>query len=126
MGAVARFRFQAVRSLAVVVLIASCGGQSGTTQSVSLATLVESPEQWAGKRIEVRGELLHFNDPGGGRHGVVENAEQDRIGLKDIEAWQSLIGQQVVAQGTVEFDPSFGWYLNQPSLTAVLGLLGQG
>jgi hypothetical protein len=108
----------AVATLIALPLLASCGGTSHSVKSVPLATVVGQPQQWKGKRVDVQGTLLRFTDAGGSTYGVVQDAGQHRIGIKNLSAWQSLVGRRVDATGTVEFDASFGWFLAQPNLTA--------
>jgi hypothetical protein len=84
---------------------------------VSLATLVNSPGQWEGKRVEIVGRLERFTDADGSSYGVIQDEAENRIGLKRIEPWRALIGKRVIAEGTVEFDPSFGEYLAEPRLS---------
>ncbi len=69
----------------------------------------------------MRGTLRRLVDPDGTTYGVIENASADRVGLKQIDAWQSLVDQQVDATGTLRFDPGFGWYLDSPAIKALPG-----
>jgi hypothetical protein len=101
---------------AAVLLTTACGAKSGPAPAVSLSALVAAPERWQGERIEVRGRLLRFDDPDRGSYGVIEDGEENRVGLKAISKWQSLVGQDVVATGKLEFDDAFGWYLAGPSV----------
>ncbi len=114
-----------VAILAAVPLLQSCGGSSASprrstsaVESVTLATVVARPDAWNGDRVEIEGTLLRFTDPDGSAYGVVQDSGQNRLGIKDIDAWQTLVGKKVRATGTIEFDSSFGWFLAQPTLAA--------
>ncbi|HEX5369443.1 MAG TPA: hypothetical protein VFY10_08525 [Dehalococcoidia bacterium] len=100
-----------------VVLGAACGGHSQPPR-IDLAALVQGPSEWTGKQIEVHGTLRSLIDPNGKPYGVIENSSADRVGLKQIDAWRSLVDSPVDAIGTLRFDPSFGWYLDNPTITA--------
>lgn len=109
----------ALLALAIVLVTIACGAESGTVPETSLASLVAAPAQWQGKKVEFRGTLREFEDADGETYGVIEDAAHNRIGLKAISEWQSLVGQEVVATGRMEFDDSFGWYLARPLVTSV-------
>ncbi len=112
-----------VIALALIVLaiaayaFGSSGGDDSPTQ-ISLDALVLGPEQWQGKRVEVSGTLLQLTDPDGTVYDILEDPAQNRIGLRDVDGWDALIGQPVVATGIVSFDDAFGWFLADPSVVA--------
>lgn len=109
------FRF--VVCLMVSALASACAANPANTPTrVSLAALVRGPEQWKGKVVAVQGTLLQVTDPDGTSYGIVEDAKQNRIGLKRGQDWASFEGRVVRASGTVEFDPSFGWFLANPTV----------
>lgn len=105
--------------LAVALVLAACSG--GGYEHVSIAQVSGNFEAWRGKNVEVEGRLLQFTDTDGTSYGVVEDAQQNRIGLKEIAPWQGLVGTDVTARGKVQFDSSFGWYLAAPEVTAAAG-----
>ena len=102
----------------LVLLSFACSGGAKAVQHVSLASVVASPSGLKGDPIQVQGELVKFTDPDGATYGAVQDSEMNRVGLKSIATWPSLVGKRVVATGVLEFDPSFGWYLSNPSLVA--------
>jgi hypothetical protein len=110
---------QAVARVTIAVVAVSCAGSPVTASKISLSTFEQAPEQWSGAQVQVEGQLLRFTDPDGTTYGVIQDAQLDRVGLRDIQAWQALVGQQVIAEGTVRYDPSFGWYLDRPSISGV-------
>jgi hypothetical protein len=117
-------RLRAIHTIlfaAAVLLLAGCEGDARARQPyrLSLATFVAAPAQWNGKRVQVDGELRLFEDQAGGSYGVIEDGEQNRIGLKEIEPWKPLVGREVSAEGTVRFDPAFGWFLEDPEVAQV-------
>jgi hypothetical protein len=99
-----------------MLLCVACGHSQPKPPLIDLAALVQGPSEWSGKQIEVHGTLRRLTDPDGTAYGVIENATTDRVGLKQIDPWQSLVDQQVDAIGTLRFDPNFGWYLDSPTI----------
>ena len=99
-----------------MLLSASCGHSSSKPPLIGLAALVQGPNEWSGKQIEVQGTLRRLTDPDGTPYGVIETTSGDRVGLKQIDPWQSLVDQTVDATGTLRFDPNFGWYLDSPTI----------
>ncbi len=109
-------------TLLVLIAITSCsGGDHHEVTRIDLSSLVLGPNQWEGKQVEVQGTLIRLMDPDGTTYGVIQDTEESRIGLKQIAPWSTLIGNSVDAMGTVEFDPSFGWYLKDPTVHALPG-----
>ncbi len=109
-----------VAGLLCGAFVSACGSAAAPEQ-VPLPSLIKSPDSWRGQRIEVEGTLVQLKDPDGTVYGVVQDESDDRVGLKHIDPWQSLVGQAVDATGTLQFDPSFGWYLEGPTVKPVQG-----
>ena len=107
-----------VMAIALALLAAAivANGRHGPVVA-TLSAIVADQQEWTGTQVRVTGELLQFQDPGGQPYGVSEDAQHDRIGLRQIQPWLSLVGHQVVAVGTVAFDPGFGLYLANPHIT---------
>lgn len=89
-----------------LALLVSCSSGSKAVQTVSLASLAGSPEHWKGDLVRVQGTLVTFTDPDGSTYGVVQDTSMNRVGLKSVAAWQSLVGKTVMAQGILNFDPA--------------------
>ena len=83
----------------------------------SLAAIVDNQAQWTGRRVRVTGQVLEFRQAGAPPYAVIQDPQKDRIGLRDAAVWRGLVGRQVVAVGTVAFDPHFGLYLAGAHLT---------
>ena len=84
--------------------------------AASLAAIASEQRRWQGVLVQVGGTLLEFHDPVWPDYGVIQDAHEDRIGIRRIAPWRALVGQRVVAVGTVAFDPQFGRYLAHPQL----------
>jgi hypothetical protein len=113
-----------LRVTLVVVAIAAVGGSAlwihgggagALVIRVSIRTIVQNRAHWLGRRVRVRGALLRFSDPRSGVYGAVDD-RGFRIGIRHLDGWATLVGHSVVAVGTVEFDPSFGLYLERPEV----------
>ncbi len=84
--------------------------------TASLAAVASDRQRWQGVLVEVGGTLLELHDPVWPDYAVIQDAHEDRIGTRRIAPWRALVGERVVAVGTVAFDPHFGRYLSHPRL----------
>jgi hypothetical protein len=77
----------------------------------SVADIMATTRRWEGVRVRVRGRLVSFQEPGRPPYGVIEDGQGNRIGIRPLNAFVSLLGRRVVAVGTVRFDRGSGFYL---------------
>ncbi len=72
--------------LAVAVNVAPQRAAIGGT----LAAVVDSQGPWEGRRVRVVGQVAELHDPGAPAHAVIEDASQNRSGLRDRATWRGL------------------------------------
>jgi hypothetical protein len=120
-GVIRTARRHAIIGLAVLlalgVAIAANVAQQRAPIGVSLAAVADHQGQWTGRRVRVTGRVAEFQDPGAPAYAVIEDADNNRIGLRDAASWRGLVGKQVAAVGTVALDPHFGLCLAGARLT---------
>jgi hypothetical protein len=88
-----------VLTLALISLIAGCGGRDA--QQTSLSALAAAQQDFDGRQVIVSGTLRTFAEP---RHYWIENDKLDRVALEGGDNLAGRVGDVVEVHGRFHYD----------------------
>jgi uncharacterized protein (DUF58 family) len=94
--------FAAAAACAAALLLAGCGG------GVSLATLAQRQQAFAGKEVRSEGTVERERDPSGATYYVLSDGRGDLVGLKPTARAGRYRGERVSVRGRFEVQGGFG------------------
>lgn len=110
-------------SLGLLLLVARLRQAPGPTIAVTVQELQTAPDAYRGRTVTTRGVVRIFDAGAPDAYAVLEDAGQERVGLRGLPlarlaAWR---GAVVRVTGVVHFDPAFGLYLQVMHLVPASG-----